>query len=110
MSELFTNEEKALEEVVLTRLMRLNATIYGVVFGILVGLMIFIATIWLVIKGGPVVGPNLGLLSQFLIGYRVTVGGAFIGLIYGFIIGFVIGFAIATIYNWILDLKQRGKK
>jgi hypothetical protein len=110
MTELFTDEEKALEEVVLTRLMRLNAAIYGVVFGILVGLMIFIATIWLVIKGGKVIGPNLGLLSQFLIGYRVTVGGAFIGLVYGFFIGFIIGFAIATIYNWILDLKQNAKK
>jgi hypothetical protein len=110
MSESFTNEEKALEEVVLTCLMRLNAVIYGIVFGILAGLMMFVATIWLVIKGGPVVGPNLGLLSQFLIGYHVTVGGAFLGLIYGFIIGFVIGFAVATIYNWILDLKLRTNK
>jgi hypothetical protein len=110
MSDSFTNEEKALEEVVLTRLMRLNAAVYGVVFGILAGLMFFIATIWLVIKGGPVVGPNLALLNQFLIGYRVTVGGAFIGLLYGFIIGFIIGFAIATLYNWVLDLKQRKSK
>ena len=102
MTDSFTDEEKALEDVVLTRLMRLNATIYGIVFGILSGLIIFIATIWLVIKGGPVVGPNLSLLNQFFIGYRVTVGGAFLGLLYGFILGFVVGFCIASIYNWIL--------
>ena len=107
MTDSFTDEEKALEDVVLTRLMRLNATIYGIVFGILSGFIIFIATIWLVIKGGPVVGPNLSLLNQFFIGYRVTVGGAFLGLLYGFILGFVVGFCIASIYNWILD--RRGK-
>lgn len=107
MTESFTDEEKALEDVVLTRLMRLNATIYGIVFGLLSGLIIFVATIWLVIKGGPVVGPNLSLLNQFFIGYRVTVGGAFLGLLYGFILGFVVGFCIASIYNWILA--RRGQ-
>jgi len=107
MTESFTDEEKALEDVVLTRLMRLNATIYGIVFGLLSGLIIFVATIWLVIKGGPVIGPNLSLLNQFFIGYRVTVGGAFLGLLYGFIFGFVIGFCIASIYNWILA--RRGQ-
>lgn len=110
MTESFTDEEKALEDVVLTRLMRLNATIYGIVFGILGGLIIFVATIWLVIKGGPVVGPNLSLLNQFFIGYRVTVGGAFLGLFYGFILGFLTGFCIASIYNWILDRKGPAEK
>lgn len=110
MTESFTDEEKALEDVVLTRLMRLNATIYGIVFGILSGMIIFIATIWLVIKGGPVVGPNLSLLNQFFIGYRVTVGGAFLGLLYGFILGFLVGFGIASIYNWILDRRGRAKQ
>ena len=110
MTESFTDEEKALEEVILTRLMRLNASIYGLVFGLVTGLLIFIATIWLLLKGGPVIGPNLSLLGQFFIGYQVTWGGAFIGLIYGFIVGFLIGFAIATIYNWTLDIRQRNKK
>jgi hypothetical protein len=110
MTESFTDEEKALEDVVLTRLMRLNASIYGIVFGILSGLIIFIATIWLVIKGGAVVGPNLSLLNQFFIGYKVTVGGAFLGLLYGFVVGFIIGFCIASIYNWILDRKVPTRK
>jgi tetrahydromethanopterin S-methyltransferase subunit G len=105
--EVLSNKEKSLEDVVLTRLMRLNAIVYGLVFGIIFGLVIFIATIWLVIKGGPVVGPNLSLLNQFFIGYRVTVFGSFIGFIYGFITGFLIGFIIAFIYNKIADIKER---
>ena len=44
-------EEKALEAVVLTRLLRLNATLQGLVIGIIAGLGIFVATNWLLIKG-----------------------------------------------------------
>jgi tetrahydromethanopterin S-methyltransferase subunit G len=105
-SEVLTNKEKSLEDIVLTRLMRLNAIVYGLVFGIIFGLVIFIATIWLVIKGGPVVGPNLALLNQFFIGYQVTWFGSIIGFVYGFITGFLIGFIIATIYNKIADIKE----
>lgn len=102
-----SHEEKELEEVILTRLMRLNATIHGIVFGLIIGFIIFIATLWLVIKGGPVVGPNLSLLSQFFFGYNVTVLGSFIGFGYGFLFGFLGGYFIATIYNWIVDWRER---
>lgn len=102
------HEEKALEAVVLTRLLRLNATIHGVVFGLIGGLFIFIATIWLVLKGGNVVGPNLGLLRNFFIGYSVTVAGSFVGFFYGFLTGFLTGYFIATLYNWVIDLKEKG--
>jgi hypothetical protein len=106
-----SQDEKALESVVLTRLMRLNATIHGIVFGLITGLVIFFATIFLVVKGGPVVGPNLSLLGQFFIGYDVTVWGSFIGFGYGFLTGFLIGFFVATIYNWIVDfIDSRANK
>jgi hypothetical protein len=106
MSEVQHEQERELEEVVLTRLMRLNAMVFGVVFGLVIGLVIFIATIWLVIKGGVVIGPNLSLLSNFFIGYSVTFLGSIIGFLYGFALGFLIGFLIATLYNWIVDLKD----
>ena len=99
-------DEKILEKVVLTRLLRLNATVQGVVTGIVAGLGIFIATNWLVLKGGDVVGPHLGLLDQFFIGYRVTFAGSLIGFAYGFLIGFGIGYCVARMYNWIVDLRN----
>jgi tetrahydromethanopterin S-methyltransferase subunit G len=105
-SEVLSKKEKSLEDVVLTRLMRLNAIVYGLVFGIIFGLVIFIATIWLVIKGGPVVGPTLSLLNQFFIGYKVTWLGSIIGFVYGFVTGFLIGFLIAYIYNKIADIRE----
>jgi len=93
-------DEKALEEVVLTRILRLNAMVQGLVSGIVAGLAVFIATNWLVLKGGYVVGPHLSLLSQFFIGYRVTFLGSLIGFAYAFVVGFVLGFFVARIYNW----------
>lgn len=109
MSQILPDDDKGLEEVVLTRLMRLNARVFGIVSGLLFGITIFIATNWLVLKGGKVIGPNLSLLGQFFIGYRVSFWGSFIGLAYGFITGFFFGYLIALLYNWILDLRD-GKK
>jgi hypothetical protein len=91
---------------VLTRLLRLNATLQGVVTGIIAGLGIFIATNWLVLKGGEVVGPHLSLLGNFFIGYRVSFVGSLIGFAYGFLSGFVIGYFVAWMYNWVVGLRQ----
>ena len=107
----FEQEKTAIEEVVLSRIMRLNATVHGLVFGFALGLIIFLATIWLVIKGGPVVGPNLSLLGQFFIGYHVTWLGSIIGFLYGFVSGFIFGYFIASVYNFIIDRKNsRNRK
>jgi len=107
------DDEKRLEKVVLTRLMRLNATVYGVVTGLVAGLVLFIATNWLLLKGGPIgpegrpmIGPNLQLLSQFFIGYSVTFVGSLIGFAYASVFGFLVGFFIAKIYNRIVDLRK----
>jgi len=101
-------DEKTLEKIVLTRLLRLNATVQGFVTGIVAGLVVFIATNWLVLKGGYVVGPHLSLLSQFFIGYRVSFVGSCIGFAYGFVAGFFLGYFVARMYNWIADLRERN--
>ena len=97
-------DRKTLERVVMTRLMRLNSIVHGVVTGALFGLGVFLATNWLILKGGPIVGPHLALLGQFFIGYRVTFVGSLIGFAYGFALGFVVGYVVAWIYNWLLGL------
>jgi hypothetical protein len=102
-----TNDERPLESLVLSRLMRLNATVQGVVTGLIGGLGIFIATNWLIIKGGPVMGPHLALLGQFFVGYRVTFVGSLIGFGYGFVVGFGVGYGVATMYNWLADIRER---
>jgi hypothetical protein len=102
-------DEKTLEKVVLTRLLRLNATVQGLVTGIIAGLGIFIATNWLVLKGGDVVGPHLGLLGQFFIGYEVSFVGSLMGFMYALVTGFAVGYFVARIYNGIVDLRDRQR-
>jgi len=98
-------DEKALEEVILSRIMKLNATVQGFVTGTIAGFVILVATNWLVLKGGYVVGPHLSLLSQFFIGYRVTFLGSLIGFAYGFGCGFIGGYLVARMYNWIAGFR-----
>jgi len=88
-------EERLIERVVV----RLNATLTGVVIGILCGAGILLATLWLVIKGGPQPGAHLILLSQYFPGYTVTIVGSFIGFMYGFVIGFLCGAFLGLVYN-----------
>jgi hypothetical protein len=104
-----SDNEKAVEQVILTRLLRLNAIVQGVVTGIVAGLGVFVATNWLVLKGGDVVGPHLGLLGQFFIGYKVSFVGSLIGFAYAFVTGFVIGYFVARIYNCIADVRDRRR-
>ena len=72
--------------------------------GLISGGGLFIATLWLVIKGGEVVGPHLALLGQFFVGYTVTYWGSGIGFLYGFLTGFIAGFTVAILYNWLLRI------
>jgi hypothetical protein len=102
-----SEERERAERIVVTRLLRLNAAINGVVAGALCGLAIFLATNWLILKGGPVVGPHLALLGHFFVGYRVTFVGSLIGLGYGFVVGFAAGWSVSWLYNCLLDLRAR---
>ena len=91
--------EEALKDAVLVELLALNARVQGVVAGLLTGLAIFVATNWLILKGGEVVGPHLALLSQFFIGYEVSFVGSLIGFAYGFVTGYLVGYSAARLYN-----------
>jgi len=87
------------QDEVKTTLLRLNARAWGIAIGLLFGTALFLGTIVLVIRGGPQVGPHLGMLWVFLPGYRVTVGGAFVGFAYAFVIGYAVGRLIGSVYN-----------
>ncbi len=93
-----TNDDELRHTIV-----RLNSITLGVVLGAFSGLTLFLATIWLVVKGGREIGPHLSLLSQYFPGYSVSFIGSFIGFFYGLVVGFVVGFVFGRIYNFIVD-------
>jgi hypothetical protein len=80
--------------------MKLNPKSLAFTAGILWGLAVFIATIWLLIVGSP--GKMISALGSFYFGYTFSVWGAFIGLIWGFIDGLIGGFIFAHVYNFFL--------
>jgi protoporphyrinogen oxidase len=83
---------------------RVDGLALGAATGVVAGALLWLATLALVWKGGPVVGPTLGLLAQFLPGYSVTAAGSIIGLAYGALGGFVAGWSFAVIRNLTLLL------
>jgi len=96
---------RPLEEVHV-QLVRLNSVAQGVAIGTVLGAGLFLATNVLVLKGGPVVGPHLALLGQFLLGYDVSFRGSFVGLAYGFVGGFAIGYAVGETYNRLAEWRR----
>mgnify|MGYP003577682900 CR=1 FL=1 len=60
------------DKLIVQSLAKLDGIALGVSLGTLFGLVIFFATNILILKGGPIVGPRLGLLNQYFIGYEVT--------------------------------------
>lgn len=108
--ELITREALELKRAVVM----LNFKVLGLVLGFLLGMVIFLATNWLLIKGGEpgpngetIIGPNLALLGEFLIGYTVSFTGSIIGFLYGFGLGTITGAALGIIYNALVNRKPQ---
>ena len=76
--------------------MKLNKRAFALSNAILWAITVFVATIYVMIKGG---GNTLVLLQQFLWGYTIGFAGAILGLIYGFVWGFIYGWIFAWLYN-----------
>jgi hypothetical protein len=95
-------EMEAVEEELTRVFMRIDRVALGLAAGVMGGVGLFAATLALVFKGGPLIGPTLGLLGQYFPGYSVTMVGSLIGLFYGFISGFAAGWLFAALRNAIM--------
>jgi protoporphyrinogen oxidase len=92
------------EEMLRTAFAHVDPVALGAAFGAAVGIGIFLATAGLLIKGGSVVGPTLSLLGQYLPGYRVSWGGALVGMLESGAGGYMLGYSLAKLRNWGLTL------
>jgi len=95
-------------ELVRGAIARLRASVMAVVFGLVGGAGLWLATAWLLVRGGPSVGLHLSLLSNYFPGYSVTWSGSLIGFAYGSGVGAVIGGSLAWLYNWIANRRSGG--
>ena len=98
------------ELILVTRtIARLRAGIIAIVSAMVAGFGLFFATLWLVVKGGPNVGQNLGLLRAYFPGYSVTWTGSLMGLVYGALSGAVLGWCVAWFYNILANRRAKGR-
>jgi hypothetical protein len=77
----------------------LNVRAWGISLGLVFGLGLLGATLFLVAKGGQNVGEHLNLLGNYFPGYSVSAAGAFIGFVYAFVLGYGLGRVVGTVYN-----------
>jgi protoporphyrinogen oxidase len=87
--------ETALEQV----FAKLDRFAFGVAVGTVAAALLCLASVFLVLKGGPFVGPNLKLLAQYFPGYEASPRGALLGLLYGLVGGFALGWMFALTRN-----------
>jgi len=103
--------QRAFEKTVIKAFSRMDKLAFATAVGMVSGLFFFLLTVWLIVKGGDIIGPNLQLLGQYFIGYTVTLKGAFIALCYGFCWGFLFGGVFAFLRNFFLAYSvHRAKK
>lgn len=105
-----TNQQDASEQQPVhpdeRRILRMDATIWGITAGILCGLGLFAATVILLLRGGQDVGKHLNLLGNYFPGYSVSYGGSVLGFAYAFVTGFVVTWMFVSVYN--LVAQKRG--
>jgi hypothetical protein len=99
-----TSHHDRADSLILAAFARIDAVALGCAFGFVAALVIFTATMVLVVKGGETVGPRLALLGQYLVGHTVTPLGGLVGLAYGAVVGFGAGWLLASLRNLCLAL------
>ncbi len=99
----YHEEEKQIpDDVIAGAFSRMDKLGFATAIASVSGLLIFFATLWLLIKDGEVTGPTLQLLGQYFIGYTVSGKGAIIGMGYSFFWGFLFGWLFAYLRNLFL--------
>ncbi len=106
-TESITMDGNRRTEEISREVIRIQSGVLAIVCAVLGGLLLFLMTIWLLIKDGPGAGPHLSLLGNYFIGYSVTWGGSIVGLFYGALTGGIVGWVIGTIYNMVVGLRQK---
>jgi len=92
---------------------KLDRVAFGLSVGAVGGLVLCLATLFVVLGGGPLARPLLALLGQYFPGYEVTWSGTGLGLAYGFVTGFAGGWSFAFLRNaclfvWVALLRGRA--
>jgi hypothetical protein len=76
---------------------KLNVWAFALAMAIFWGLMVFLATLWIILFEGET--GQVTMLGHVYRGYNISIAGAFIGLVWAFFDGLICGAIFAWIYN-----------
>ena len=91
--------QRVLIETLMKPFARIDKLAFAIAIGSLSGLLIFLVTILVIVRGDGAAGSNFQLLSQYFLGYTVTIRGSFIAMGYCFVWGFLFGWLFAYLRN-----------
>ena len=94
-------EKEYIKEVLSRSFSKIDKLAFATALGSVFGIISFLVTLWLVVKGGEFV-EYMDLLGQYFVGYTVSLKGAFISLGYSFIWAFIFGWLFAYLRNMVL--------
>jgi protoporphyrinogen oxidase len=105
----------AVEDVLDGARARVDPVAAGVAAAAVGAVVLGLATLVLVMKGGDVIGPTLSLLHEYLPGYRVTTQGSLLGFAYGGLVGLGAGYFLAGTINgshsiYLALMQDRGRR
>jgi len=100
-------EVLSIDELIREAFAPYDAHALGTAVGSVIGVLLFLATVVLLLAGGDPLGPNLSLLGSYLVGFKVSWAGAFIGFVEGALGGFAFGFSLAKLINWVIEHEER---
>lgn len=101
-----SDRAKLEDALIHSTIVRLRSRVMALVFGMVGGTALWLATVILLVQPGDEIGPHLGLLNAYFPGYTVTWSGAFVGFGYGAVSGAVVGWSVAWVYNQIVDMRH----
>lgn len=93
--------QPAVKEALASLMLRMDQFAFATAVGSVFGLLAFLVTLGLILKGGQGPGLPLQLLEQYFFGYSMTVKGAVIGMVYSFFWGFLFGWLFAYLRNFL---------
>ena len=85
--------------------MKLNVRAMALTWGILWGLGIFLATVWIILFDGAT--GEVTTLGRIYRGYNISVVGSLYGLLWGFVDGLICGAIFAWLYNLLVSRRAK---
>ena len=107
ITEILLNAQDLDNPVLKPSILRLHGATLGLALGSVAGLGLFFSTVWLVLRGTAGESVHAALLSNYIPGYSVSIGGGIWGAIELFIFVFIACLALAVVYNKLVSTRHR---